>query len=132
MSDKKKENKNFLQINLDNMIKNKMKGESSMSSLNYSPYYQQDEASRLILHGNTNSVSRPLNYDCNLKYLEPDRYFSSVQHQYLNYHKMWNLQDDNKLYDKDIQIEEEKQINLKKETSIYSKNSNQTKYKNFI
>ena len=124
MSDKKSENKNSLQINLDDMIKSRMKGESTMSSLNYSPYYQQDETSRLILHGNTNSVSRPLNYDCNLKYSEPNRYFPSVQHQYLNYHKMSNFKEDYKSDEK--QLSEE--LNLKTEIHPHSKNSYQTKY----
>lgn len=130
MSDKKLENYYVLQRNFDNMIKSRMKGESTLSSLNYSPNYQNDNLSRLILHGNNSITSQPLKYDIPYKQKEPNRYFPNVQHQYLNYQKMWNLPQDNieNFNDyKELPAGNESYQNNTKEGTSYSKYSLETK-----
>ena len=122
MSDKKSENYN-LQRNLDNIIRSRMKGESSLSSLNYSPHYQNDSLSRLILHGNNSITAQPLKYNLAFKQKEPNRYFPNVQHQYLNYEKMWNLPDQNKNTFSTKEPIQDKIYNDTRDISSYSKYS---------
>jgi hypothetical protein len=84
-----------IEKNLDKIIIQRMRGESSYSPFKYSPSYQQDQFSRLILQGNRSIVSpNPLPVVNSNPYLG-DKYFGNIQHQYLNqensYNRMWNI-----------------------------------------
>jgi hypothetical protein len=86
-----------IEKNLDRLIMQRMRGESSFSPFKYSPKYQEDQFSRLILQGNRKIVNanpyKPQGGNFN-PYLG-DQYFGNIQHQYLNqqnyYDRIWNI-----------------------------------------
>lgn len=95
-------NKNYynqkqIEKNLDKIIIQRMRGESSYSPFKYTPIYQQDQFSRLILQGNR-SIINPNNLESFGTKSSPssgNKYFGNIQHQYLNqensYNTKWNI-----------------------------------------
>jgi hypothetical protein len=97
-----------IEKNLDKIILQKMKGESYLSPLKYTPSYQGDQVSRLILYGNRSIVSsKPNNIDNINKPYNLNGYFGNVQHQYLNnknyIDKLWNLNKEKEDFDANYQ-----------------------------
>lgn len=93
-----------IEKNLDKIILQKMRGESALSPLKYTPSYQNDQISRLILYGNRSMITpNPNNQDIYKKPYNSNGYFSNVQHQYLNnrnyYDRLWNLNKNNEEYE---------------------------------
>jgi hypothetical protein len=78
--------------NLDQIIRQNMRGETSFSPLKFYPKYYDDQLSRMKLVGNKN-IYRDKSPNMQPYNVNND-YFDSVQHKYLN-SNLWNVNDQN-------------------------------------